>query len=172
MIKAGHLENHQDYLNKTTLLMKSSTTIEIAGYPEQVFDLSQDYLNRLQWDPFLKTADLLDGATSPGVGVRARCTSKSGWNMETEYVSFNRPHTTAVKMTRGPWFLLSFAGSWHFVEVSPGVTAVTFTYLLRAKPSWLSWIMTPLLTRAFANDTKKRLIALKNAIEQKQLSSR
>ena len=70
--------------------------------------------------------------------------------METEYVSFNPPRTCAVKMTRGPWFLDRFAGSWHFDQVEPGATRVSFRYSLQARPKWLAWLFTPICSRAFA----------------------
>ena len=65
--------------------------------------------------------------------------------METEYVSFNPPRATAVKMTRGPWFLSSFAGSWRFEEIEPGRTRVGFHYSLEARPRALSWLLNPIL---------------------------
>src|ERR1700678_3476870 len=95
-------------------------SIVIKSDPSALFRVSQDYARRLEWDPFLRSADLVGGADQAGVGVRALCVAKSGWAMETEYVSFSPPRTTAVKMTRGPWFLDRFAGSWHFDEVEPG----------------------------------------------------
>ncbi|MFT3878506.1 MAG: SRPBCC family protein [Gemmatales bacterium] len=148
--------------------MTSRQTILIATSPEEAFDLSQDYSRRLEWDPFLKSAELMNGATQAGVGVRAWCVARNGYGMETEYVSFNRPRTTAVKMTRGPKLLHSFAGSWHFELVEPGQTQVSFTYHLRARPAWLSWLLTPFIARIFANDTHKRLVALKQALEKHQ----
>jgi hypothetical protein len=89
--------------------------------------------------------------------------------METEYVSFNPPRATAVTMTSGPWFLDRFAGSWRFEEVAPGRTRVHFRYSLRAWPGWLAWLLTPVLGRAFARDTRDRLRALKEAVEQRGL---
>ena len=62
-----------------------------------LFALTQDYTRRLEWDPFLRSAELLGGAAEAGVGVRANCIARSGLAMETEYVSFNPPTTTAVK---------------------------------------------------------------------------
>lgn len=100
------------------------------------------------------------------MGVRACCVAHSGWSMETEYVSFNPPRTCAVKMIRGPRLIGAFAGSWRFEEVSAGRTRVGFRYHLRARPTWLSWLLTPTLAWAFARDTRKRLIALKAAVEQ------
>ena len=75
------------------------------GDPERVFALTQDYARRLTWDPFLRSAELMDGASAPGVGVRAWCVARSGVGLETEYVSFAPPRIAAVRMTRGPWVL-------------------------------------------------------------------
>src|SRR5687768_871524 len=108
--------------------MTLEQSIVIAASPGELFSLSQDYHRRLEWDPFLKSAELLNGASAPAVGVHAYCVARSGLGMETEYVSFNPPRATAVKMTRGPWLIESFAGSWRFEEVSPGQTRVSFRY--------------------------------------------
>ena len=86
--------------------------------------------------------------------------------MEMKYVSFNPPRATAVKMTRGPWLIASFAGAWRFEEVAPGQTMVCFRYHLRARPKWLSSLLTPILAWVFARDMHKRLVALKAAVEK------
>ncbi len=147
--------------------MTFDESVIIDNESAALFHLSQDYGRRMEWDPFLRSAHLVGDAQEAGVGVRALCVSRSGWAMETEYVSFNPPRTTAVKMTSGPWFLDNFAGSWRFDEVAPGRTRVGFHYNLRARPIWLSWLLTPILARAFARDTRNRLRALKEAVEQR-----
>ena len=144
--------------------MTFDESIEIDAGPAELFDLSQDYDHRLEWDPFLRSASLV-GAREAGLGVRALCVAKSGWAMETEYVSFNPPRATAVKMTRGPWFLSGFAGSWRFEEIGPGRTRVGFHYSLEARPRALAWLLNPILARSFARDTRARLRALKQAAE-------
>jgi ribosome-associated toxin RatA of RatAB toxin-antitoxin module len=144
-------------------------SVEIDADPASLFRLSQDYGRRLEWDPFLRSASLVGNAHAADVGVRALCVSRSGWVMETEYVSFNPPRATAVKMTSGPWFLKDFAGSWRFEEVAPGRTRVSFHYSLRAWPVWLSWLFGPILTRAFAHDTRRRLRSLKEAVERRDI---
>jgi hypothetical protein len=151
--------------------MTFDESIAIDAEPIELFRLSQDYGQRLEWDPFLSSASLVGAEREPGVGVRAICVAKSGWAMETEYVSFNPPSATAVKMTRGPWFLEAFAGSWRFEEIAPGRTRVDFRYSIRAWPHWLSWLITPILARAFSRDTRKRLQALKESVEERSLSS-
>ena len=146
--------------------MTLEDSVEVAALPADLFTLTQDYSRRLEWDPFLRSAKLVGGATAPGVGVRAYCVARSGLGMETEYVSHTPPRVTAVRMTRGPWIIQAFAGSWRFAEVAPGRTRVTFRYSLRARPYWLSWLLTPVLARVFARDTRKRLVALKAAVER------
>jgi ribosome-associated toxin RatA of RatAB toxin-antitoxin module len=149
--------------------MTFDDSIVIDAPAPLLFDLSQDYTRRLQWDPFLRSARLLNGADEPGVGVRALCVDRNGTAMETEYVSYNPPRAVAVKMTRGPWFLDSFAGSWRFEEIKPGQTRVGFCYSLSAHPRWLSWMLNPILRRVFARDTRRRLSALKEAVEGRGL---
>src|SRR5262249_10828129 len=145
--------------------MTFEQSVVITALPAELFALTQDYSRRLEWDPFLKSAELLSGASTAAVGVRAWCVAHSGLGMETEYVSFNPPRTWPVKMTRGPRLIASFAGAWRFEEIAPGQTRVHFRYHLRAKPRWLAWLLTPIVAWVFARDTRKRLEALRVAVE-------
>jgi ribosome-associated toxin RatA of RatAB toxin-antitoxin module len=131
---------------------------------EVVFALTQNYSARLKWDPFLREAALLDGATEPGFGVRAWCVARSGVGMETEYVSFTPPRVAAVKMTRGPKVLETFGGAWEFAPVDGGRTRVTFRYQLRTRPRWLAWLMEPVARWWFSYETRMRVIALGKAL--------
>lgn len=149
--------------------MTFEDAIVIRAPAEALFALTQDYGRRLEWDPFLKEARLVGGATESGVGARAWCVAKTGLGMETEYVSFQPPRVTAVKMTRGPWIIDSFAGSWRFEPAEGGATRVQFRYQVRARPGWLAWLLTPVLTRVFARDVRKRLEGLKSAVEDRKI---
>jgi ribosome-associated toxin RatA of RatAB toxin-antitoxin module len=108
--------------------IKFSESIEIDGNPEWIFDYTQDYSNRLKWDTFLIEAYLLDKALKADKGVKAWCVAKNGLGMETQYVSFNRPKVTAIKMIKGPFMFRDFAASWTFKEEVMGITKVTFLY--------------------------------------------
>jgi hypothetical protein len=108
------------------------------------------------------------GADEAGLGVRIVCVSRSGWSMETEYISFHPPRTVAIKMTRGPWFLSRFAGSWRFDEIEPGRTRVGLAYSLASRPRALAWLLDPILARSFAQDTRARLRALRAAAEDRR----
>lgn len=45
--------------------MKFSESIEIFGSADLIFDYTQDYAKRLQWDTFLTEAYLLGNADKP-----------------------------------------------------------------------------------------------------------
>ena len=102
--------------------------IDVHASPEDVFDLIHDYRRRLDWDPFLKEARLLDGAESAGLGIKSRCTARNGFGglaMETVYVSFDRPRVAAVQMTRGPVLLEPFAASLRQAMPPPRLMPLT-----------------------------------------------
>ncbi|HAX48680.1 MAG TPA: SRPBCC family protein [Ignavibacteria bacterium] len=131
--------------------------------PEFVFDYTQDYAGRLKWDTFLKKAELLDGAIEAGVGVRADCVAKNGFGMITEYVSFNRPDGTAVKMTKGPIMFRSFAGSWKFTELDAGLTEVSFIYSYELR--WPFSMFHGMFKNKLRSEVRQRLVDLKRNIE-------
>jgi hypothetical protein len=140
-------------------------TLDIRAEPLALFQLSQDYARRLAWDPFLREARLLGGATSAAVGVRSWCVARGGLGMETEYVTYDPPRVVAVRMTRGPRILARFAGAWRFETVAPGVTRVTFSYALAARPAWLRFALDPLLAAVLGREMRRRLVALRRAAE-------
>ena len=151
---------------------------EIQASSQALFALTQDYEHRLDWDPFLREARVLD-AREVGVGVKTWCVAWFGPGMETEYVSLNAPRVAAVKMTRGPWFLERFAASWQFDERvpvatdsyswfdfrEPGVTLVTFRYYITIRPRWLKWVLEPVCILVFRYEMRKRLRGLKRFVE-------
>jgi len=137
----------------------------VDGGVEEVFQLTQDYGRRLQWDPFLRKAELVGGAVEPGVGVHAWCVSRLGLGMETAYVSYKPPHLAAVTMTRGPRLLRRFGGTWEYEPVAGAKTRVTFRYFLDVRPSWLEPMLEPLARGWFAWETRRRVAGLARFLE-------
>ena len=149
---------------KTTRFTES---ISIERTPEVVFDFSQDYTKRLTWDTFLRKADLLFGAKEAAKGVKALCVAKNGYGMVTEYVSFNRPKVTAVKMTDGPYMFKSFLGTWTFKEKGDGETDVIFLYAYEFRFPF--GLISAIIKSKLRREVKKRLLDLKNNIEKEPL---
>jgi hypothetical protein len=147
-------------------------SVQVHASREVVFDLIHDYSQRLEWDPFLKEARLLDGAPAAGPGVKARCTARSGFggfSMETVYVSFDRPRVAAVKMTSGPTILESFAASLRHEEVGPGVSQVTYRFNFATRPRWLRALLDPIAAALFQREVRHRLQALKRRLEERRV---
>lgn len=139
---------------------KFSESVKIVANSELIFDYTQDYNNRLKWDTFLIEAYLLDNATHADKGVKAWCVSRNGLGMETQYVSFNRPKVTAVKMTKGPYMFKEFAAAWTFKEETIGITTVTFLYSFSLRFPFI--LAEFLIKRILQRNVKQRLVDLKN----------
>ena len=143
--------------------IKFTEQILINEKSEKVFDFTQNYNNRLKWDTFLKKADLIDGATIADKGVRAYCVAKNGMGMVTEYVTYNRPKVTAIKMTKGPFMFKSFLGSWTFKDIPNDKTEVIFLYSFSLRFPFN--ILTKFIKNNLQTNVKQRLIDLKVNIE-------
>jgi len=143
--------------------------IEVAASVADVFDLAQDYDLRLRWDPFLREMKFRDGAIEAAPGVRVWVRAKNGLAMEVVYITLERPHSVAMKMTRGPWFFERFAGTWRFEQVRGDFTAVTFRYNFETRWPWLRSFSNALIARIFEHDIRQRLSGLKHGAEQTDL---
>ncbi|AZZ94100.1 SRPBCC family protein [Hahella sp. KA22] len=139
-------------------------SLEIKASPEMLFDLSQDYSQRMAWDPFPESYRFLNG-NQPAKGLQLEIVAKNGFSMTVEYVSYKRPSVVAIKMMRGPWAFAKFAGSWTFQQISPDSSKVTFKYNITGAPSWLRYIVTPVINFVFGRSAERRLSALKHYAE-------
>lgn len=145
--------------------IKFTESIVVNSKQEFVFDYTQDYNERLTWDTFLKTAKLIDGAGIANKGVKAYCVAKNGIGMTTEYVSFNRPKATAIKVTDGPFMFKSFLGSWTFKDINDSRTEVIFLYSFTLRFPFN--LLSRLITNNLKSNVKQRLIDLKTNLEIK-----
>lgn len=143
--------------------IKIEESITIEEVPELVFDYTQDYNKRLSWDTFLRKADLMNGVTKAEKGVQAYCVARNGLSMVTEYLTFNRPEVTAIKMTKGPFLFKSFLGSWRFKLQGPRRTEVIFLYSFTLRFPFA--LMPGLIKQNLRKNVRQRLIDLKRSIE-------
>lgn len=143
--------------------LKFIEKIEINCTPEFAFDYTQDYDKRLDWDTFLKKADLIEGASEAQKGAKAYCVAQNGIGMETEYVSFIRPKVTAVKMTSHSLFFKAFSGSWTFNMLGDRITEVVFLYSFQLRLPFS--LAGEFIKKILQSNVKQRLIDLKTNIE-------
>ncbi len=140
--------------------------ITIDGRREELFALAQDYDLRLRWDPFLRAMRFLDGATEAAPGVRVWVRAWNGLTMEVEYLTVEPPMHVAMRMTRGPFLLEKFAGTWKFDEPEPGRTDVLFRYSFQTPWKALRPLLDPVVRGVFRRDVTKRLQGLKRGAEE------
>lgn len=139
--------------------------IEIECNQEKLFDLTQDYAKRLDWDPYLTEAFLLDGAENAGVGVDSYCKNRSGSVMVSRYISFDRPNVAAVSMIKGPQLLKRFSGAWNVKKLSETRSLLIFTYNFELKGGFIGRLVLPIAVYVFSRDMKSRPLAIKSYLE-------
>ena len=139
--------------------------IEIAQAQEVVFDLTQNYAQRLDWDPYLSEAYLMKNATEPAVGVDAYCKNRNGSVMVSRYISFNRPSVAAVSMVKGPKILKRFNGAWNVHKIDAQHAELIFTYHFELRWGLFGKLLTPWVRWHFAREMNKRLVAIKAYLE-------
>ena len=88
--------------------------------------------------------------------------------METIYLSFDRPFVAAVKMTRGPVVLETFAASLRQEDIGLGLTRVTYRFNFSTRPRWLRAVTGPIASVLFLREVRQRLKALKSYMERSQ----
>ena len=141
-----------------------SVTDTIPATSAKVFALLHDYERRLEWDTLLQSATLCDGWQNAQLHSRSICTGKwylGSIALETEYVSFNPPHVAAVKMVNRPAFFESFAATIRHTDLSENASSIEYKFNFTARPTWLRWLLHPMMSVVFRWETRKRLRALR-----------
>jgi len=83
--------------------------------------------------------------------------------MTTEYITYNKPKATAIKMTKGPIMFKSFLGSWSFKNIQPNLTEVIFLYSFKLQFPFN--LFKNLIKNHLKTNVKQRLNDLKSNIE-------
>ena len=131
-------------------------TVDVPA--EVAFAVSQTQgETRYRWDNFVRSQELLDGATEPAVGVRSRTTSRHGLSMISAYTSFRPPTQVGMRMVDGPWFFRSFGGGWSFRPLDDGRTEATWRYTFAVRPRFLSPIADRIGSFVLGRDIRRRI---------------
>lgn len=143
--------------------------VEISSTREKVYEISQNYSQRYDWDPFPETIEFLDDATTVEIGNRVKIVAKSGFKMEVEFVQVSPPEVTAIKIVKGPLILKIFAGSWLFKTLPNGNTKAIFKYTIKTKNWAFPFISDRLINLYFGKHVKARLDGLKQYCEEDRM---
>jgi hypothetical protein len=136
--------------------IEATTVVDVPV--EVAFALSQSQGEiRYAWDPFVRSQELLDGATGPAKGVRTRTRSRHGLTMVSEYTSVHPPRQVGMRMVSGPWFFRTFSGGWSFVALDGGRTQATWRYSFSCRPKLLAVVGDPVGRWLLGRDIRRRL---------------
>ena len=149
-----------------------SAQVVVQVEPEVAFAVSQTTgALRLRWDPFIRRQYFLDGATSPGKGVRTFTMHRWGARMVSEYVSYAPPRNVGMKMITGPWFFRMMAGGWRFEPAGPGRTRATWKYSFSCRPVWLAGVAERIGTWVLDREIRRRIDAFAAGCEDPEVLS-
>ncbi len=142
---------------------RGSVVERIPAGRADVFRLVHDYDRRLEWDTLLQSAALTEGAKA-GLHAIAVCKGRfwlGGIEIESEYVSFREPDVAAVKMVNRAPFFDSFAATIRHTDLGNGWSQVEYIYQFSSRPSWLRWLLHPVMHSVLRWETRRRLRSLR-----------
>ncbi len=144
--------------NRTTVTV--SETVHVARPPEDVFDYTQDYAYRTDWDPAIAEVEVLTEeprrirVRAPGVGTYV-----------VEYKLFRRGDRTSAAFTEvdSRW-VSGGGGSWRYEPKDEG-TDWTQTNTLELRHARLGRLLAPWVERQLRSAMRKGMARAKSILE-------
>jgi ribosome-associated toxin RatA of RatAB toxin-antitoxin module len=98
-----------------------------------LFDFTQNFEERIKWDSQTKAITFMNNELLLKEGVQVAVTSNKGLRMETEYLTFEKPHELSIKMINSSPIFKTFKGKWEYKESPNRRTIIKITYLFELK---------------------------------------
>jgi hypothetical protein len=141
-----------------------AVTEVVPASADEVFRIIHDYDRRLEWDTLLRAANLELGYPQAALGAVAVCRGRrrlGGLALRTVYISFDPGRVAGIRMINRPPFFDRFAATIRHTPIDACSSQVDYKFDFAARPSWLRWLLHPIMQRAFAWETRRRLRALR-----------
>jgi len=137
-----------------------SHTVHVNRSPEEVFDYTQDYSTRMDWDPTVRSAKVLSEEPRrveedlEGIGP-----------VVMEYTLFRRgERTTAAFKAKSSRLIAGGGGSWSYAARDGG-TDWSQTSTLEFRNGLVGWLFAPVLRRNMNTLTQKAMEKAKSIME-------
>jgi uncharacterized protein YndB with AHSA1/START domain len=135
-------------------------TVRIAAPLEAVFDFTQDWSRRAQWDATVTAAEAI-----PGEERAYRVRGPMGFRFVARYKLFRRPERTSLALTDFSWpGLRGGGGSWEY-RVEEGLTVWTQTNTLVLRDGLLGRVLAPIVGISLASEARKAMEKAKALLE-------
>ncbi len=140
-----------------------SHTVHVKRSPEDVFDYTQDYSTRMDWDPTVKSAKVL--SEDPR---RVEVDLEGVGRVIMEYALFRRgERTTAAFEAESSRLVAGGGGSWSYAAREGG-TDWTQTSTLEFRNALMGRLFAPFLRRNMSTLTAKAMAKAKQIMESGQ----
>ena len=134
-------------------------SVFIAAAPERVWDYTQDWTRRTQWDPAIRAAEVLPGEE------RVVRVEGAGASFMVRYKLSDRPVRTSLAMTDSSSRLITGGGgSWAY-EARDGGTLLAQQNTLSVRDGVVGALLSPLVRWQLRRLTRKALLNAKRIIE-------
>jgi uncharacterized protein YndB with AHSA1/START domain len=135
-------------------------SVFIAAPPERVWDYTQDWTRRTEWDPAIVAAEVL-----PGEERVVRVRAQGGGSFLVRYKLNDRPNRTSLSMTDSTSRLVTGGGgSWAY-EAKEGGTVFTQQNTLAVGSRLLAWFFGWMVRWQLRRLTRQALSNAKRIIE-------
>ena len=135
-------------------------TIHVGRDPESVFDLTQDYAHRRDWDASITAVEPLDEAAR-----RYRLTVAGIGSFTVAYRLFRRPErTSAAFVDPDSRWISGGGGSWEYVPRDGG-TVWSQTNTLELRHPRLMALLAPMVERNLRAGMRRSMAAAKAVLE-------
>lgn len=134
-----------------------------------VFDAFHFHHWRLRWDSLVRGTRVQGGAPCPFVGAITESEGRGLLrllSMRTRFVSFDRPHVAAATMVGRSFPFSRWAASMQHRDDGPDRSWLIYTYTFEVGPSWLRWLLEPIVVRMFDWQTLRRFARLHAYIQR------
>jgi hypothetical protein len=142
------------------VLLTISESICVNRPPEAVFDYTADFATRTEWDRSVTEVTIL--SASP----RTARIAVPGFGHTTVVTRLDRrpERTTAVFQDVDSRWVIGGGGAWKY-EPEGGGTRWSVTNTLEFRPSWLSRLLRPVITRNVRSKTRRAMAEAKRILE-------
>ncbi len=136
--------------------------VEVAATPEAVWDYTQDYAHRTEWDPSILEARVESEAPERVVWIRGA----GSLECRLRYKQFERPSRTSLAMVdlRSPLFS-GGGGSWSYEPVVGGTLWTQQNSLIFRRP-WLGSLLGAALRWWLQRTTERAMRRVKAHLER------
>lgn len=142
-------------------------SIHVHASPEAVFDFTQEYARRGEWDASILATEVLEPADAAALrGPLVRVRARGGLEAVFRYKRFERPLGTSLAMEDVRSFLVAGGGGAWTYEARDGGTLWTQTNTLVLKPGLLRALLAPFVRWSLRSSTRRAMQRAKALVER------